>query len=318
MLYAADIFDYRIPIPNLFNGSTDNGTGCTAGGGEFLDCFNAILITDGDFGPPHSLSMNLHRFIAWNRTRTQPVTLQFGFLSSVSSLSGVVLYFYNSPAQRIGLPVINLRATSGGSPFNITYFYENNNALTSSDSQLRNVSLSITSNTDNSVLLFIDLMFTNTDIDWILLSEVDVSSGMCFNCCYPSHITVYYAGTPASIDPMPVPMDITFQDSQSQTVSLGPDNPQSSVRLSCTVTVSGLFQWTWLHNGNTVLSSDRYQILTGDATRSSILVINKLRYTDEGTYSCVVNRVSQTSNSVRNITLELLGELCSTSATIVM
>ena len=181
-----EIFDYRLPIPNLFSGSTNNGTGCnTAGGGDLLDCFGSsnATLTDGDFGPPHSLSMNLHRFIAWNRTRTQPVTLRFGFFPPVS-LSSVVLYFYNSPAQRIGLPVINLRAStmqSGGSPFNITYFYENNNALTSSDSQLRNVSLSITSDTSNIMVLFIDLMFTNTDIDWILLSEVNVNSGMCFN-----------------------------------------------------------------------------------------------------------------------------------------
>ena len=112
---------------------------------------------------------------------------------------------------------------------------------------------------------------------------------------------VDHAGTPANID-------ITFQNGPSETVSLGPDNPQSSVRLSCTVTVSGLFQWTWLHNGNTVLSSDRYQILTGDATRSSILVINKLSYTDEGTYSCNVSQPHSVINS-QNFTLRLLGML---------
>ena len=66
---------------------------------------------------------------------------------------------------------------SGESPFNIAYFYENNNALTNSDSQLRNVSLSITSNIANTTVLFIDLVFTNTIIDWILLSEVDIFSG---------------------------------------------------------------------------------------------------------------------------------------------
>ena len=68
--------------------------------------------------------------------------------------------------------------SSGESPFDIAYFYENNNALTNSDSQLRNVSLSITSNTANTTVLFIDLVFTNTDIDWILLSEVEIFSGM--------------------------------------------------------------------------------------------------------------------------------------------
>ena len=101
---------------------------------------------------------------------------------------------------------------------------------------------------------------------------------------------------------------VTFQGGQSETVTLGPNSPQSSVRLSCTVTVSGSFQWTWQHNGDSLLSSERYQILTGDATRSSILVINKLNYTDEGTYSCIVNHVSQTDNRVRNIMLALHSE----------
>ena len=107
----------------------------------------------------------------------------------------------------------------------------------------------------------------------------------------------------------PVFEPVTFQGGQSETVTLGPNSPQSSVRLSCTVTVSGSFQWTWQHNGDSLLSSERYQILTGDATRSSILVINKLNYTDEGTYSCVVNHVTQTENSSELRTLQLLGML---------
>ena len=158
------------------------------------------------------------------------------------------------------------------------------------------------------MVLFIDLMFTNTDIDWILLSEVNITSGMCFKLLLSISLSIIcrnHAGTPANINPM----NITFQEWPSQKLcSLGPDNPQSSVRLSCTVTVSGLFQWTWLHNGNTVLSSDRYQILTGDATRSSILVINKLSYTDEGTYSCNVSQPHSVINS-QNFTLRLLGML---------
>ena len=122
--------------------------------------------------------------------------------------------------------------------------------------------------------------------------------------CYLVLLFVNHAGIPANVNPA----EIIFQDGQSETVSLGPNNPQSSVRLSCTVTVSGLFQWSWQHNGNS-LSSDRYQILTGDATRSSILVINKLSYTDEGTYSCAVNHTSQPGINSQNFTLRLLGML---------
>ena len=177
------------------------------------------------------------------------------------------------------------------------------------DSQLRNVSLSITSNTDNIDSLFIDLVFTNTNIDWILLSEVDICEGILM-CLYKSllyvYVNMFLSGLPNA---SPVFDPVTFQGGQSETVTLGPNSPQSSVRLSCTVTVSGSFQWTWQHNGDSLLSSERYQILTGDATRSSILVINKLNYTDEGTYSCIVNRVSKSNTSSNTFTLQLLGML---------
>ena len=181
-----------IPIPNLFNGSTDNGTGCTpTTEGDSLECFdfnmNTHRLVDGDNGPLHSLSStNLHRFLAWNRTQTQPVTLRFGFSPAVSSLSSVVLYFFNYPTQWIGLPSVTLRgsSSSSGNPFyNISYFFNNNNALTNSDSQLRNLSLSITSNTDNILLLFIDFQFVDPEIDWILLSEVDICQGI-INYCH--------------------------------------------------------------------------------------------------------------------------------------
>ena len=159
------------------------GTGCRrAAGTGSLDCgMNTGLLVDGDTGPLYSLSStNLHRFLAWNRTQTQPVTLRFGFQPAVSSLSSVVLYFFNYPTQWIGLPVVLLRGSSSstGIPFyEISYAYDNNDALMNSDSQLRNLSLSITSNTTNIELLFIDLVFTNTDIDWILLSEIDIYEG---------------------------------------------------------------------------------------------------------------------------------------------
>ena len=143
-------------------------------------------LVDGDTGPLvlHSLSStDLRRFLAWNRTQTQPFTLSFRFdpENPVSSLSSVVLYFFNYPTQRIGLPSVTLRGSGnfGGTPFfEISYEYVNyNGALINSDSQLRFVSLGITSNTANIHVLFIDLVFNSTDIDWLLLSEVDICEG---------------------------------------------------------------------------------------------------------------------------------------------
>ena len=183
----AGVLDYVIPIPDVFNGSTDNGTSCNpTSERDSLECFdfkmNKFRLVDNDTGPLHSLSStNLHRFLAWNRTQTQPVTLRFGFQPAVSSLSSVVLYFFNYPTQRIGLPSVTLRGSGnfGGTPFfEISYEYVNyNGALINSDSQLRFVSLGINSNTANIHVLFIDLVFNSTDIDWLLLSEVDICEG---------------------------------------------------------------------------------------------------------------------------------------------
>ena len=185
--FCVGVSYYQIPIPNLFNDSTDTGTGCVAAAeAGSLYCFMNAGLIDGNTGLLHSLSStNLHRFLAWNRTQTQPVTLWFGF-GPVSSLSNVVLYFFNYPAHRIGLPSVSLRGSlyDAGTPFfEISYVYGNNDVLMNSDSQLRSVSLSITNNTDSIQVLFIDLVFTNTDIDWILLSEVDICDGKYSKSC---------------------------------------------------------------------------------------------------------------------------------------
>ena len=98
---------------------------------------------------------------------------------------------------------------------------------------------------------------------------------------------------------------IVFQDSPPVNVTLGPDNLQSSVNLSCTVVNAGSFEWQWQYNENVLDLPDRSQILIGDATRTSILTINKLRYTDTGNYSCIVR--DRRLNDTRLIKLELTG-----------
>ena len=100
---------------------------------------------------------------------------------------------------------------------------------------------------------------------------------------------------------------IVFQGSPSLTVTLGPDNLQSSVNLSYTVVNVGSFKWEWRYNGNMLDLSGRSQILIGDATRTSILTINKLRYTDTGNYTCIVRHLHGTVNNIRLIKLELTG-----------
>ena len=101
--------------------------------------------------------------------------------------------------------------------------------------------------------------------------------------------------------------NIVFQDSPQVNVTLGPDTLQSSVNLSCTVVNDGSFEWQWQYNESIIYLPDRSDILIGDATRTSILTINKLRYTDAGNYTCITKYSLGTVNYPRVTKLELTG-----------
>ena len=100
---------------------------------------------------------------------------------------------------------------------------------------------------------------------------------------------------------------VVFQGGPSLTVTLGPDNIQSSVNIFCTVVNNGFFEWQWQYNENVLDFPGRSQILIGDATRTSILTVNKLRYTDAGNYTCIAKLSLGTANHTRVTELELTG-----------
>ena len=101
---------------------------------------------------------------------------------------------------------------------------------------------------------------------------------------------------------------IVFQGGPSLTVTLlGLYNLQSSVNLSCTVVNVGSFEWQWQHNE--IVLDLHSQILIGDATRTSILTINKLRYNDTEKYSCVAKHSQGKALFKRFITLEVTGNM---------
>ena len=92
-------------------------------------------------------------------------------------------------------------------------------------------------------------------------------------------------------------------------MTIGPDNLQSSVNLSCTVVNAGSFEWEWQYNENVLDLLGCSQVLIGDATRTSILTINRLNYTDAGNYTCQVKHLTNNVNETRKIELYLTGIL---------
>ena len=100
---------------------------------------------------------------------------------------------------------------------------------------------------------------------------------------------------------------ITFENGLYSVVSLGPGRVQSNITLSCTVVNSGSFEWVWEYEGSELPTvSGRYQVQTADATRTSILEISGLRYTDSGNYTCRVTQQGNTIQYSRTIQLRVL------------
>ena len=87
---------------------------------------------------------------------------------------------------------------------------------------------------------------------------------------------------------------IVFKDGSISVVTLGPDNIQSSISINCTVLNNGSFQWNWLFN-NTIPITD--ELFIEDATRTSILNITGLSYSNEGNYTCTANNTAGSMSS---------------------
>ena len=116
-----------------------------------------------------SLNGQLGRFFAFNQNDSR---LTFQFTTYVST---VVLYFFNSPSDGIGLP--QLKVIDGGN--DVPYFFSNNDDLTLTDSQLRTVTLHPN---QELIIVQIDFLFpVNSRIDWFLVSEVQFFTGKILN-----------------------------------------------------------------------------------------------------------------------------------------
>ena len=114
----------------------------------------------------NSISDNLGKFFAFSRhsgDNTGRITFTFAVDVPISK---AVIYFFNSPNDSIGLPMISLYGV-GSQP--LSYVFDNNDDLRQSDSQLRNVTLNIQQLT---TVVQLDFIFDTSIIDWLLVSEV--------------------------------------------------------------------------------------------------------------------------------------------------
>ena len=156
---------YDVINPAPFNGSnlTTTGANCSM---PPIECYASSKLSDGDFGPMDSLTGQLSRFFAFNQNGSR---INFIVATTVSK---VVVYFFNSPADAIGLPLIKV-IKPGNQP--VPYFFTDNDDLTQSDSQLRTITLQLS---QKLWPVQLDFIFPNNSrIDWFLISEVQFYNG---------------------------------------------------------------------------------------------------------------------------------------------
>ena len=287
---TAPVTQFMATAPSQFRGINSDTSLCVPPSGGRVTCSRiaGTAIIDDDNGPSSvdlSSAADVQRFF----TLFGEADIDFQF-SPASELASLELYFLNYPSEGIGLPTIELFSFDDAldqSGTSVSYVLNNSDMLSSTDNVRRKVTLEILGNQNLGSYSRLRVNFSYTgmsDIEWLFLSEI--------NLC---------TGTPTA-----TATDIITTQA---TVELSSNNPSDSVQLSCSVSTPVSFQWQWIRtrDGN-VLSGGRFQTSTADGTRTGILEITELRSTDEGSYTCRVNRQGQTNIQQNFITLVLPGE----------
>ena len=254
----------------MFNNISSDVNLCRTEGGRVICARNAgTAIIDNNNGPSSvdiSSEADIQSFFTWRGE----ADIIFK-LNGPTELASLELYFLNYPSQRIGLPAIELFSSDDigdQSGTRINYVLYNSGAVSTctTDNIRRKVMLDILGNQNfesNSVLR-VNFSYTGvSNIDWFFPSEINLCTSTA--------------------------TDIIITQAK---VELCSNNPSDSVQLRCSVSSSAtsLFDWEWRRGNNMVLSSGRFQTNKTDETRTGILEITELRSSDEGSYTCRVNR----------------------------
>ncbi len=276
-----------------FNGSnltsTDSRCVISSFAEGVIECgavFNHSKLIDGNTGPVSSISDDLGSFFAFSR---QTSAIEYTFNTSTESVA-ITLHFFNLPRESIGFPSISATTTRNRP---IPFTYALNNDLTQDDSTIRNTVLDLQPTMPINFLRVNIEFDSNSNIDWFLVSEVEVTEGI-RELSIIIHILLIvqwflFSCTGLSALVSDKNSTIMFKEDSVLNKSDGPYNFSSIIVMSCTVANSGSFDWTWEHNGVQLSINDRRNTRIADATRTNILTIGSLRYSDAGSYSCIVN-----------------------------
>ena len=156
------------PTTDPFSNADTLGPGCNLSPSDGrLGCHSALrpILLDGVIGqkegPPNTSTIS-----AWSRNQSN-VSITF-VTADVVQVRHIRLYFYNIPSMNIGLPEVTLMAGGPQTDYHVT----GNQHLSSIDNRRRDVILSYTKMVMTNTFEII-FGFIRTDVDWLLLSEVE-------------------------------------------------------------------------------------------------------------------------------------------------
>lgn len=78
----------------------------------------------------------------------------------------------------------------------------------------------------------------------------------------------------------------------------------ASTRFTCGLTSGEDVTFSWTHNGNLLVSSDRIRISHDSATDLSVLMIRKTSVSDAGSYSCIAKNLFSEARSTTALRVE--------------
>ena len=273
--------------PSIFRGKAVlQNPPCPRSGQDFACRYNHILGDDQEVPAQPNLNggdsnNDIGKFVVW-QDGTQRPYIVFTF-SSATTVTTINIEFLNYPAQNFSLPNLQLYTTGGlnvnpNSPSAqpIDFDIVNNSGLSQDDHQVTNISL-IFSSTSQSFLLYWD--YTDVyNLDFFMVSEVDFCNG-----------------TPPAVSTFPIAFQPPQVDNSVVVPTVDDFIASNNFLLTCTVSVSGLFEWQWRQNETLISNNAKFQIFTADGTRTSKLQLTGLSVTDAASYTCGVRRKSSSS-----------------------
>ena len=240
---------------------------------EFINCASPNVLTDGVVMPaqPDLTSENYRqKMVSWFDSNSNPL-MTVEPSNDTAIISTINLYVLNYPSEGFSLPNLQLYQSNTINPptgSELEFDIINNNQYSQIDKTIRRTTLRL--RTPMSVSAFL-LKWTFTgllNVSLFALAEIELCA---------DELPEYNTQSISFLNP---------EDSTTTIVAREEFLVSKELTLTCTVLTQGSFVWHWKKGTEDIVESPTISLYTADGTRTSVLVIRELNFTDAGAYFC--------------------------------